>query len=159
MSVPEPEQKNQTVSSKTELESQLIQLLGKELGVKYVLEGSVQKSGDRIRLTAQFIDAQTGNHLWAERYDRHLEDIFELQDELTIKILWQLNIKLYHGTQASIKGQYANNIEAFFKSWQGLGYFWKFNKNDNEIARKIFEDVIESDPKWAGGYAFLSLAK
>ena len=72
----------------------------RNLGVRYVLEGSVQRSGDRVRITAQLIDALTGNHLWAERYDRDLKDIFALQDEITIKILTAMQVKLTEGDRS-----------------------------------------------------------
>jgi len=74
-----------------------VQQVGRELGVKYVLEGSVRKAGNRVRITAQLIDAANGRHLWAERYDRELKDIFDLQDEITKKILAALQIKLTEG--------------------------------------------------------------
>ena len=74
-----------------------VKQVSEELGVRYVLEGSVQRSGDRVRITAQLIDALTGNHLWAERYDRDLKDIFALQDEITIKILTAVQVKLTEG--------------------------------------------------------------
>ena len=77
-----------------------VKQVSEELGVRYVLEGSVQRSGDRVRITAQFIDALTGNHLWAKRYDRDLKDIFALQDEITINILANLQVKLMDGGDA-----------------------------------------------------------
>ena len=76
-----------------------VKQVSEELGVRYVLEGSVQRSGDRIRITAQLIDALTGHHLWAERYDRDLKDLFALQDEITIKILTAIQVKLTEGEQ------------------------------------------------------------
>jgi len=79
----------------------MMQQVGKELGVKYVLEGSVRKSGDRVRIMVQLIDAQTGHHLWAERYDRDLKDIFALQDEITLKVIRALQVKLTAGEQAA----------------------------------------------------------
>ncbi len=75
--------------------------MSEELGVRYVLEGSVQKSGDRVRITAQLIDALSGHHLWSERYDRDLKDLFALQDEVTLKILTAMQVKLTEGEQAS----------------------------------------------------------
>ena len=78
-----------------------VKQVSEELGVRYVLEGSVQRSGDRVRITAQLIDALTGHHLWAERYDRDLKDLFALQDEITMKILTAMQVKLTEGEQAS----------------------------------------------------------
>ena len=77
-----------------------IQKVAEDLGVRYVLEGSVQKSGDRVRITAQLIDAITGRHIWSERYDRELKDIFALQDEITIKIMQAMRVELTEGEQA-----------------------------------------------------------
>ena len=78
-----------------------VKQVSEELGVRYVLEGSVQRSGDRVRITAQLIDALSGHHLWAERYDRDLKDLFALQDEVTLKILMAMQVKLTEGEQAS----------------------------------------------------------
>ena len=79
-----------------------VKQVSEELGVRYVLEGSVQKSGDRVRITAQLIDALSGHHLWSERYDRDLKDLFALQDEVTLKILMAMQVKLTEGEQASV---------------------------------------------------------
>ena len=133
-----------------------VKQVGKELGVKYVLEGSVQKAGNRIRLTAQLIDAISGNHLWAERYDRDLKDIFDLQDELTLRILSELDIRFYHNIDARLKIKGTDNLDAYFKWWQGINLMYQLSKNHNIQARKLFMDVIKLDPKWAGGYALLA---
>jgi len=132
-----------------------VQQVGKELGVKSVLEGSVQRSGNRIRLTAQLIDAKTENHLWAERYDRNLEDIFKLQDELTIKILPEISTRLWHSMDSRYQVKDTDNLEAYLKSWQGFEHLNRFNKNDNAIARKRYREVINLDPNWSIGYAML----
>jgi adenylate cyclase len=92
-----------------------VQQVAEELGVRYVLEGSVRKSEDRLRITAQLIDAITGRHLWAERYDRDLKDIFALQDEITLKILNALRLKLTDGVYASVTEKGTNNLEAYLK--------------------------------------------
>ena len=80
-----------------------VKQVSEELGVRYVLEGSVQKSGDRVRITAQLIDALTGHHLWAERYDRDLKDIFALQDEITMKVITGLQVELTAGEMVGVK--------------------------------------------------------
>jgi TolB-like protein len=98
--------------------------VGRELGVKYVLEGSVRKAGKRVRITAQLIDATTGHHLWAERYDRDLEDIFALQDEITLRILTAIQVKLTDGDQARLYDKGTENIEAYLKLWQSRSYFF-----------------------------------
>ena len=135
-----------------------VQQVGKDLGVKYLLEGSVQKAGNRIRLTAQLIDAATGNHWWAERYDRELKEIFDLQDELTTRILEELSIKLWHDVSANLTVKGTNNLRAYLRWWKGIGHYMRFKKNDNALARKNFEEVVQLDPSWGEGYAFLGWA-
>ena len=83
----------------------MVQQIGRDLGVRYVLEGSVLRSEDRVRVTAQLIDTKTGHHLWAESYDRDIEDIFELQDDITLNILESLHVKLAEGEQARFVGR------------------------------------------------------
>ena len=90
-----------------------VQQVSRELGVKYVLEGSVRRSGDQLRITAQLVDATTGNHLWAERYDRELKDIFAIQDEITMKILTSLRVTLTEGEMARTQAKGTNNLDAY----------------------------------------------
>jgi len=92
-----------------------VQQVSRELGVRYVLEGSVRKVGNRVRITAQLIDATTGNHLWADRYDRDLEDIFALQDEITMKIITELQVNLTAGERARVLAKGTNNLRSVFK--------------------------------------------
>ncbi|MGD9041843.1 MAG: adenylate/guanylate cyclase domain-containing protein [Desulfobacteraceae bacterium] len=125
-----------------------VQQVGRELGVRYVLEGSVRKVGDRVRITAQLIDATTGHHLWAERYDRDLEDIFAIQDGITLKILTALKVKLTEGEQARLYAKGTEDIEAYLKMGQARSYFYRFNRGSNIMARQICEEVIALDPKW-----------
>ena len=96
-----------------------VKQVSEELGVRYVLEGSVQRSGDRVRITAQLIDALSGNHLWSERYDRDLKDLFALQDEVTLRILTGMNVKLIQGEQDAVYG------EKFFRRKQALDNYLK----------------------------------
>jgi len=91
------------------------QEVAEELGVRYILEGSVQRAGDRVRIMAQLIDAITGRHLWADRYDRGLQDLFALQDEITMKILTALQVELTAGQQARVYGKGTDNFEAYIK--------------------------------------------
>jgi adenylate cyclase len=132
-----------------------VQQVAEELGVRYVLEGSVQKAGEKIRITAQLIDALTGRHLWAERYDRDLKDIFALQDEITIEILSAIQVKLTSGEQARIKKRETHNLEAYIKVMQGYEYFFRFNKEGNLQARKLAEEAIALDPQYATAYCLL----
>jgi adenylate cyclase len=124
-----------------------VQQVGKELGVRYVLEGSVRKAGDRVRITAQLIDALTGHHLWAERYDRDLKDIFALQDEITMKILTALRVTLTEGEQARLYDKATENLDSFLKVLQGMHYFLRFNEDDNVVARQMFEEALPLDPE------------
>jgi TolB-like protein/cytochrome c-type biogenesis protein CcmH/NrfG len=96
-----------------------LRTVGRELGVRYVLEGSVRKAEDRVRITAQLIDAQSGNHLWAERYDRDLKDIFTIQDEVTLKVITALQVKLSEGEEIQIYAKGTKNLEAYLKFLEG----------------------------------------
>ena len=132
-----------------------VQQVGEELGVRYVLEGSVRKAGDRVRITAQLIDAPTGHHLWAERYDRDLKDIFALQDEITMKILTALRVTLTEGEQARVYDRGKGNLDSFMKVLEGNSYFFRFNKEDNLVARQMFEEAIVLDRENSGAYTSL----
>ena len=132
------------------------QQIGRELGVKYVLEGSVRKAGNRVRIAAQLIDATTGHHLWAERYDRELNDFFAVQDEITNKIITALQIKLTEGEQAHLLSKGVNNFQAYLKWLEGLGYIQQFNREANVSARRIAEEVIRLDPNDWRGYSLLA---
>ena len=132
-----------------------VQQVAEELGVRYVLEGSVQKSGERLRVTAQLIDATTGHHLWAERYDRNLKDLFALQDEITLKILTALEVKLTGGED--VRGWNAtNNLEAWGYTQKGSSLFERFTKEDNAKARAFFERAAKIDPQYAGAWIMLA---
>jgi adenylate cyclase len=135
----------------------MVKQVSEELGVRYVLEGVFQKSGDRIRITAQLIDALTGNHLWAERYDRDLKDIFALQDEIILKILTGVRVKLNGGDVAKAerfaekyyKGR--QGLDCYLKLMEGWGYWVRFNIDDNNLARRMTEEAIAVCPEspWA----------
>jgi adenylate cyclase len=132
-----------------------IKQVAEELGVRYVLEGSVRKSGDRVRITAQLIDAKSGHHLWAERYDRELKDIFAVQDEITKKIIIELQVKLTTGEHARGSGKGTSNLEAYLKVLQAGKYIHRTNKEDNVRARQVAEQAIALDPGYAAAYAVL----
>jgi adenylate cyclase len=129
--------------------------IGRELGVQYILTGSVRKAGERVRVSAQLINASGGEHLWAERYDRELKDIFALQDEITLRITQALQIKLTEGEQARIFGKGTNNLDAYLKWMQGQNLLIRGNKDGNALARRMFEDAIRSDPDWVQPYVLL----
>jgi adenylate cyclase len=133
-----------------------VQQVGRELGVRYVLEGSVRKAANRVRISAQLIDAKTGYHLWAERYDRDLKDIFALQDGITMKILIALQVELTVGEEARVYGKGTDNIEAYVKLLQGREYSNRFNRESNVLARQMYEEAISLDPEYAVAYLNLS---
>jgi TolB-like protein/Tfp pilus assembly protein PilF len=136
--------------------------VAEELGVRYVLEGSVRLAGDRVRINAQLIDATTGGHLWAERYDRDLGDIFALQDEIAGKIVKALEVKLAAGEQEQVARRYTDNLKAYDFFLRGRAYWRRrtgvFGKDQaTEQAQQMFEKAIELDPKFAAAYAELSI--
>jgi adenylate cyclase len=133
-----------------------VQEVSRELGVRYVLEGSVRKAGDRVRITAQLVDATTGNHLWAERYNRELKDIFAVQDEITMKIVAAMQLKLTDGDKAYLlRPKGTDNIEAYLKFLEGYHYFNLFTPDALKLARQIFEEVIALDPEYVPPYYLL----
>jgi len=132
-----------------------VQKVSEELGVQYVLEGSVRKAGNRIRITAQLVDAIIGHHLWAERYDRDLGDIFALQDEITMKILTALQVKLTEGEQARVFSKGTDNLEAYLNWLQAHEYWLSLNEDDNTLARQIAEEAIALDPDYAAAHTTL----
>jgi len=135
-----------------------VKQVSRELGVRYVLEGSVQKAGDQLRVTAQLVDATTGNHLWSERYDRELKDIFALQDDITKKIITALQVKLTEGEQARTASKGTDNLDAYLKYLQSMEYMRKFNRESNALAKQLAEEAVALDPKYPPAYRALSAA-
>jgi len=133
-----------------------VKQVSEELGVRYVLEGSVRKAGDKLRITAQLIDAITGHHLWAERYDRDLKDIFALQDEITLRIISALQVKLEGVERSDLSVKGTDNLEAYLKLLQSREQAGRFTKEGNILARRYAEEAIALDPKYAGAYLRLS---
>lgn len=134
------------------------QQVGKELGVAYVLDGSVRKSGDRLRITAQLLDAENGNHIWAERYDRKLTEVFELQDEVTEKIVNALAIRLTAAEKEKLGRTSTNNIAAYDAFLRGQQYSLQRTKESNELARDAYRHALELDPTYARAYGALAVA-
>ena len=135
-----------------------VKQVSEELGVRYVLEGSVQRSGDAIRITAQLIDALTGHHLWAERYERDLKDLFALQDEITIKILTGVRVKLIEGGQVGGPEKYykgKQGLDCYLKLMQAYGYLDRWNIEDTNLARRMVEEAIAMCPENPMGYTLL----
>jgi adenylate cyclase len=133
-----------------------VQRVSEELGVRYVLEGSVRKGGDKIRITAQLIDAFTGNHLWAEQYDRNLDDIFAVQDEITKKIITAMQVELTEGEQARAVARGTSSLAAYLKCLQAYEYYTRINPEANEMARQLAEEAISLDPEYAWPYYVLA---
>jgi adenylate cyclase len=129
---------------------------GGEVGAKYVLEGSVRKSGDQVRVSAQLVEVRSGNHLWAERYDRGLEDVFSLQDEVTDKIVSSLAVHLEEAERMRSMRSDPNNLSAYDCCLRGRGFLHKGTKDNNLEARALFERAIELDPNYAAAYMELA---
>jgi adenylate cyclase len=136
-----------------------VKQVSEELGVLYVLEGSVQRSGDRVRITAQLIDALTGDHIWAERYDRDLKDIFTLQDEITFQILTATRVKLTEGEvslgyEKYFKGK--QGLDCYLKVLEGFKYRELMSIEDNNLAQRIAEEAIAMCPEVPMAYHLMA---
>ena len=131
-----------------------VQQVAEDLGVRFVLEGSVRKSKDRIRITAQLIDAITGKHLWAERYDTPLKDIFEIEDEITKKIITALTVKLTEGEQGRVWGKKAENLEVYLKTLEAKYLMAQGSKESYIRLGPVAQELIDMAPKSAVGYNF-----
>ncbi len=129
--------------------------IAEELGVRYVLEGSVRRGGDRLRITAQLSDAGGGSHLWAERYDRSVDDLFDIQDEITKEIVTSLRVKLTDGEQARVWARGTNNIEAWQYAVRAHELFRDFTPSGYLEARVLAEKATKLDPDYALAWAIL----
>jgi TolB-like protein/Flp pilus assembly protein TadD len=132
-----------------------VQDVGHEMGVRYVLEGSVQKADQLVRITTQLIDATTGYHLWSGQYDRPLKDIFALQDEIVQKIVTTLKLQITLQEQGIIVRKRTNNLEAYDSFLRGMEYGWRLTKEANVQARQMFEKALALDPQYAEAYTRL----
>jgi adenylate cyclase len=134
-----------------------IQQVSRELGVRYILEGSVRKAGERILITAQLIDGTTGGHVWAERYERPLQDLFTLQEEVRRKILVHLGLKLTPEEEERLQRTYTPSLEAYSHVTRGIEALLRFTPAENARARQLFEKAIALDPTYAVAYAGLGM--
>jgi len=132
-----------------------VQKVSEELGVKYVLEGSVRKSENKVRISTQLIDALNGQHLWGERYDRDLTDIFVIQDEITKNIITTLQVELTMGEEVRLWAKGTENLDAYLKELQALDHIYRMNIKENVLARKACEEAIALDPEFARPYVTL----
>lgn len=130
--------------------------VAEELGVRYVLEGSVRRSGDQVRINAQLIDAITGGHLWADRYDGYMVDVFELQDQVTRKIVAALEINLTDAAQGAWLARRNNNPQAYDAFLKGWEHYQRFSADEFVKARPYFEKAIQLDPTYGQAYAALA---
>ena len=133
-----------------------IRQVGKDLGVRYVLEGSVRKSGNRVRVTVQLIDAESGNHVWAERFDRELADIFDVQDEITHTISGAIGPELSKAEQERARRKPVSSLDAWDLYQRGVWQFWRFSKKSNLEAQRLFGQAIALDPRFSAAYSALA---
>lgn len=133
-----------------------VKTIGRELGVRYVLEGSLRQAGSRIRVTAQLIETETGHHVWAQRYDREQADIFDVQDEITQATTIALAPAIAHAEQQRAARKPPASLDAWGIYQRGMWHLGKANPQDNALAEQCFRQVIERDPMFAGGYIGLS---
>jgi adenylate cyclase len=131
--------------------------VGKELGARYVLEGSVRRAGSRVRVTAQLIDTATGHHVWAERYDRELEDIFAVQDEITDSIVAALEPAVGKAETQRARAKEPENLDAWETVQRGLWHVHRFNREDLERAVQLFRDAVRLDPNFALAHSMFAL--
>jgi len=129
--------------------------VGQSLGVRYVLEGSVRKGGNQVRVTAQLIDATTGNHVWAQRYDRELEDIFAVQDEITESIVRSIGPELDAAERERARRKPPKNLDAWECYQRGLWHFYRFDRADNLAAQELFGRAADLDPTFSSALAVL----
>ena len=130
-----------------------VQEVAKRLGVNFILEGSVRKAGARVRVTGQLIDGKDSGHVWADRYDRDLTDIFAIQDEITHAIVEQLKVKLLPQEKKSIGQTPTGNVEAYTYYLRGRQFFHRHSKSYYQLARRMFAKAVELDPAYARAYA------
>ncbi len=133
-----------------------IRRVADELGARYVLEGSVRTSGERVRITAQLIDAESAHHVWAEKFDRKLEDIFELQDEITERIVATISPELERAEQKRSATKAPTSLTAWDCYQRGLWHLYRFTTEEIETAKSLFERAIALDPSFAQAYARLA---
>ncbi len=133
-----------------------VQQVAEELGVRYVLEGSVRRSGNKVRINSQLVDALKGIHLWAERYDRDMEDIFAIQDDITKNVITEVQVQLTTGEQARFRAEGTKNLDAYLKFLKGWEASRHWSKEASIKARKLAEETIALDPGYQKGYFLLA---
>jgi TolB-like protein/class 3 adenylate cyclase len=129
-----------------------VQQVAEELGVRYVLEGSVQRFGEKLRVAVQLIDALKGHHLWSERYDFKMDDLLAVQDKIAMNVLVETQVKLTEGEQIRLLRKETNNLKAYEKYLEARMYYNRANREDMFKARQLFEEAIRLDPDFSGAY-------
>jgi TolB-like protein/DNA-binding SARP family transcriptional activator len=130
--------------------------IAEELGVGYVLEGSVRKSGDRVRITAQLNDVSTGSHIWAERYDRDTADVFAVQDEITASMVAAIEPQLYAAEDFRARRKPPGNLDAWDLVMRALSHYWRVTRQDNLVAQALLEKAIVMDPNYGQALGLLA---
>lgn len=133
-----------------------VKQVAEELGIQYVLEGSVQKAGDKLRITVQLVDALVGRHLWADRFDRKAKDIFALQDEIVKNVIVELQVELTQGAAARVAGRGTDSLDAWLLRLEAQGEFIKFTREGMIRARELYEAAHQADPDWSRPLAGLA---
>jgi adenylate cyclase len=131
--------------------------VAEELGIQYLLKGSVQKAGQKLRITTQLIDALSGSHVWTHRFDRKALDVFELQDEITLRVFSELRVNLTDGDHARITSRATENLDAMLLFVEGYGELFKWNREAHNRALKLFQAAYDADPKYARALAGISI--
>jgi adenylate cyclase len=136
-----------------------VQDVSREMGVQYVLEGSVRRADEQVRVTVQLIDGLTGGHIWAERFDRPLKEVFAVQDEIVQKVVTTLRLQLTLMEQGRLVRKHTDNLEAYDSYLRGVEFYWRawreMKQEANAQARQMFEQAIELDPTYAEAYSWL----
>jgi TolB-like protein/Tfp pilus assembly protein PilF len=130
--------------------------IARELGVRYVVEGSVRRSGDQVRISAQLNDVTTGSHLWAERYDRSIEDVFAVQDEITEAIVAAVEPHLYAAESFRAQHKPPGSLDAWDLVMRALSHYWRVTRQDNTVAQALLEKAIEIDPHYGKALGLLA---
>lgn len=132
--------------------------IGEELAVSYLVEGSVRKSGDRVRITAQLNDVATGKQLWAERYDRQLSDVFAIQDEITEAVVAAIEPQVYAAESFRAQRKAPESLDAWDLVMRALSHYWRVTREDNLLARQLLERAIAIDPNYAQALAVFAVS-
>src|SRR3954469_3873822 len=133
--------------------------IARELGVRYVVEGSVRRSGDQVRISAQLNDVTTGSHLWAERYDRSIEDVFAVQDEITEAIVAAVEPHLYAAESFRAQHKPPGSLDAWDLVMRALSHYWRVTRQDNTVAQALLEKAIEIDPRYGKALGLLATSR